>query len=66
MLQEEKNDEMWIRTHIFFRESIESHFMSSIKEADQIKHSGKVISSMQKKDHVQLWQGLQNGMQTKS
>jgi len=35
--------------------------MSSIKEADQIKHAGRVISSMQKKDHTQLWQGLQNG-----
>ena len=35
--------------------------MSCIKEADQIKHGGRVISSMQKKDHNQLWQGLQNG-----
>ena len=34
--------------------------MSCIKEADQIKHGGRVISSMQKKDHNQLWQGLQN------
>ena len=35
--------------------------MSSVKEADQIKHGGKVISAMQKKDHNQLWQGLHNG-----
>ena len=35
--------------------------MSCIKEADQIKHGGRVVSSMQKKDHNQLWQGLQNG-----
>ena len=35
--------------------------MSCIKEADQIKHGGRVISAMQKKDHNQLWQGLQNG-----
>ena len=32
--------------------------MSSLKEADQLKHSGKVISQMQKKDHNQLWLGL--------
>ena len=50
---------IWV---LFFnRESMESHFMSCIKEADQIKHGGRVISSMQKKDHNQLWQGLQNG-----
>lgn len=42
------------------RELMESHFMSCIKEADQIKHGGRVASSMQKKDHIQLWQGLQN------
>lgn len=42
------------------KEVIESHFMSCIKEADQIKHGGKVVSSMQKKDHNQLWQGLHN------
>ena len=34
--------------------------MSSVKESDQLKHGGKVVSSMQKKDHSQLWQGLQN------
>ena len=36
----------------------ESVFMSSLKEADQLKHSGKVVSMMQKKDHNQLWLGL--------
>ena len=35
--------------------------MSSVKEADQLKHQGKVVSAMQKKDHNQLWQGLHNG-----
>ena len=45
----------------FSRETVEAHFMSCIKEADQIKHGGRVISAMQKKDHNQLWQGLQNG-----
>jgi len=42
------------------REVIESHFMSALKEADQLKHAGRVVSSMQKKDHLQLWTGLQN------
>ncbi|XP_028653485.1 autophagy protein 5 isoform X1 [Erpetoichthys calabaricus] len=39
---------------------IEAHFMSSIKEADALKHKGQVINEMQKKDHKQLWMGLQN------
>ncbi|KAL2084505.1 hypothetical protein ACEWY4_020023 [Coilia grayii] len=39
---------------------IEAHFMSSIKEADTLKHKGQVINDMQKKDHKQLWMGLQN------
>merc|ERR1712150_366758 len=42
------------------RESIESQFMSCVKEADQFKHGGRVMSTMQKKDHNQLWQGLVN------
>lgn len=37
---------------------VESVFMSSLKEADQLKHNGKVVSMMQKKDHNQLWLGL--------
>ena len=40
------------------RDQVESVFMSSLKEADQLKHSGKVVSQMQKKDHNQLWLGL--------
>ena len=27
--------------------------MSSVKEADQLKHAGKVVSVMEKKDHNQ-------------
>jgi len=42
------------------REQFESYFMSCLKEADQLKHGGRVMSSMQKKDHLQLWSGLQN------
>lgn len=34
--------------------------MSCLKEADVLKHRGQIISSMQKKDHNQLWQGLSN------
>ncbi|CAB1334325.1 unnamed protein product [Coregonus sp. 'balchen'] len=37
-----------------------AHFMSSIKEADALKHKSQVINDMQKKDHKQLWMGLQN------
>lgn len=40
---------------------IEAHFMASIKEADALKHKSQVINEMQKKDHKQLWMGLQNG-----
>lgn len=51
---------------LLFSQTVEMNFMSSIKEADFIKHGGKIISTMQKKDHLQLWQGLQNGKSTKS
>lgn len=44
----------------FFREIVESHFMSCLKEADVLKHRGQVVSRMQKKDHNQLWLGLVN------
>ncbi|XP_068615754.1 autophagy protein 5, partial [Brachionichthys hirsutus] len=39
---------------------IEAHFMSCIKEADALKHKSQVVNDMQKKDHKQLWMGLQN------
>ncbi|GJQ74644.1 putative involved in autophagic vesicle formation [Trypoxylus dichotomus] len=42
------------------KEAIESFFMSCLKEADVLKHRGVVINGMQKKDHNQLWLGLQN------
>ncbi|KAJ8026560.1 Autophagy protein 5 [Holothuria leucospilota] len=47
--------------HCLKKEVIEAHFMSSIKEADVLKHRGQVINNMQKRDHKQLWSGLQNG-----
>jgi len=40
------------------REAVESVFMASLKECDQLKHSGKVVKLMQKKDHSQMWLGL--------
>lgn len=43
------------------RETVEAHFMSSLKEADVLKHRGTVMQNMQKKDHTQLWLGLVNG-----
>ncbi|XKL67435.1 hypothetical protein PGB90_002926 [Kerria lacca] len=46
--------------HCNSREVVESHFMSTVKEADALKHRGQIISTMQKKEHTQLWLGLQN------
>ncbi|KAG8236572.1 hypothetical protein J437_LFUL015758 [Ladona fulva] len=46
--------------HCPCREVVESHFMSTLKEADALKHRGQVASSMQKKEHNQLWLGLQH------
>ena len=40
------------------KESIESHYMSTIKEADALKHKGQIISDMQKRDHKQIWNSL--------
>lgn len=44
----------------FYRDLLESFYMSCLKEADVLKHRGQVISVMQKKDHNQLWTGLLN------
>ncbi|KAI5710991.1 hypothetical protein M8J76_014510 [Diaphorina citri] len=46
--------------HCPSREAVESHFMSCIKEADVLKHRSQIVSNMQKKEHNQLWLGLQN------
>uniref|UniRef100_A0A6A7FTN3 Autophagy protein 5 n=2 Tax=Hirondellea gigas TaxID=1518452 RepID=A0A6A7FTN3_9CRUS len=40
------------------RESIESQFLSYVKEADALKHRGKVLQTLGMKDRKQLWQGL--------
>lgn len=71
--------------HCGSKEIVESYFLSTIKEADALKHKGKVsclcvisfkfvilyanrtskifkvINEMLKKDHKQLWYGLQSG-----
>nr|CAD7258621.1 unnamed protein product [Timema shepardi] len=46
--------------HCTSRDAVESHFMACVKEADVLKHRSQVVSNMQKKDHNQLWLGLQN------
>jgi len=40
------------------RDHISSLYLSQLKEADQLKHHGKVVSGMQAKDHTQLFLGL--------
>lgn len=40
------------------KESIEAHFLSTLKEADALKHRGEIIGDMQKRDHKQLWNSL--------
>jgi autophagy-related protein 5 len=40
------------------KESIEAHYMSTLKEADALKHKGQIIGDMQKRDHKQLWNSL--------
>uniref|UniRef100_UPI00301015B0 autophagy protein 5 isoform 9 n=1 Tax=Mus musculus TaxID=10090 RepID=UPI00301015B0 len=46
--------------HCPSKDAVEAHFMSCMKEADALKHKSQVINEMQKKDHKQLWMGLQN------
>jgi len=42
------------------RECVEAHFMSTVKEADSLKHRSAVMNAMKKNDHKQLWMGLCN------
>ncbi|CAK1548231.1 unnamed protein product [Leptosia nina] len=49
-----------ILLHCPNKDIVEAHYMSTVKEADVLKHRGQVMSTMQKKDHNQLWLGLQN------
>ena len=40
------------------KESIEGYYMSTLKEADALKHKGQIIGDMQKREHKQLWNSL--------
>ena len=40
------------------QDAVESHYISMLKEADQLKHKGQVICDMNKNQHQQLWHGL--------
>nr|CAG4634994.1 EOG090X0BB3 [Alona affinis] len=40
------------------KDVVESHLMSSLKEADALKHKSHIMSLMQERDHNQLWLGL--------
>lgn len=40
------------------KESVEAHYMSTLKEADALKHKGQIMGDMQKRDHKQLWNSL--------
>lgn len=44
-----------------FRDIVESHFMSCLKEADALKHKNHIMSLLQERDHNQLWLGLLHG-----
>ncbi|XP_024085934.1 LOW QUALITY PROTEIN: autophagy protein 5-like, partial [Cimex lectularius] len=46
--------------HCPSKEYVESHFLSSLKKADVMKHKTQIVTNMQKKDHRQLCLGLQN------
>lgn len=46
--------------HCTSRDTVESHFLACLKEADVLKHKTQIVTNMQKKDHTQLWLGLQN------
>ncbi|ELU00231.1 hypothetical protein CAPTEDRAFT_151400 [Capitella teleta] len=45
------------------KDAVEAHFMSTVKEADSLKHRSQIINTMQRKDHKQLWSALLNGRQ---
>lgn len=42
-------------------DAMESCFMSTLKEADHLKHRGQVINSMNRSQHKQLWNSLRTG-----
>ncbi|CAF1634816.1 unnamed protein product [Adineta ricciae] len=40
------------------KDAIKAHYMSTLKEADALKHKGQIIGDMQERDHKQLWNSL--------
>jgi len=50
-----------VQNYSYFRDIVESHFMSCLKEADALKHKSHIMSLMQERDHNQLWLGLLHG-----
>ncbi|XP_015925539.1 autophagy protein 5 isoform X2 [Parasteatoda tepidariorum] len=39
--------------------AVQSHFMSTVKEASSLKHKAQVVQSMLPKEHKELWQGFE-------
>ncbi|CAG2110262.1 unnamed protein product, partial [Medioppia subpectinata] len=42
------------------RAAVESHLIHALKESDALRNRSQVMSSLQKKDHNQLWLGVCN------
>lgn len=47
--------------HLKNIDAMESCFMSTLKEADNLKHRGQVINNMNRSQHKQLWNSLRAG-----
>lgn len=47
--------------HLKNIDAMESCFMSTLKEADHLKHRGQVINSMNRSQHKQLWNSVRMG-----
>ena len=51
----------WRKTTADWRKTTDDwRVKTNVQEADQLKHAGRVVSTMQKKDHLQLWSGSTN------
>ncbi|VDP07226.1 unnamed protein product [Soboliphyme baturini] len=46
--------------HFSTKEAIEAYFFQTVKEADQLKHRGEIISKMQKMEQKSMWNALLN------
>lgn len=43
-------------------DSMKHYFLQTVKEADQMKHRGAVMSAMKVEEHGQLFQSIANGL----